>query len=111
MLTGPGVGKGRQIAGMIAENHFRKVNNRNRAVWISVSADLIWDARRDLRDLGLHGEILCHDLKVCHLPSTLPSCFEFHSISLTALRVAVSCPLPICQQLKPFDCAARRLCL
>lgn len=64
ICSGPGVGKGRQIAGMIAENHFRKSNNRDKALWISVSADLIFDARRDLKDLGLHSEIPCFDLKV-----------------------------------------------
>mmetsp|Transcript_11231 Transcript_11231/g.27797 ORF Transcript_11231/g.27797 Transcript_11231/m.27797 type:complete len:1266 (+) Transcript_11231:163-3960(+) len=62
---GPGVGKGRQIGGMIAENFFRKEEgkNRDKAVWISVSADLIWDSKRDLRDLGLLSLIKCHNLK------------------------------------------------
>ena len=61
---GPGVGKGRQIGGMIAENHFRGDSNRTKALWLSLSADLIWDAKRDFRDLGLHKEIPCFDLKV-----------------------------------------------
>jgi hypothetical protein len=49
---------------MIAENFFRKEEgkNRDKAVWISVSADLIWDSKRDLRDLGLQHLIKCHKL-------------------------------------------------
>lgn len=69
---------------MIAENHFRKVNNRDKAIWISVSADLIWDARRDLRDLGLHNEILCHDLKVCQHAPHSPALLLRGLISSTA---------------------------
>ena len=47
---GPGVGKGRQIAGLIY-SHAR--GGGSRALWISVSGDLKFDAERDLRDLGL----------------------------------------------------------
>jgi len=46
---GAGVGKGRMIAGMILENILKGVK---RAVWVSVSADLVEDAKRDLRDVG-----------------------------------------------------------
>ena len=46
---GAGVGKGRQIAGSIVENYYQF---RKRAVWISVSADLKYDAERDLEDVG-----------------------------------------------------------
>mmetsp|Transcript_37967 Transcript_37967/g.61745 ORF Transcript_37967/g.61745 Transcript_37967/m.61745 type:complete len:1109 (+) Transcript_37967:282-3608(+) len=44
-----GVGKGRQIAGILMDNFFR---GRNKHVWFSTSGDLVEDARRDLRDLG-----------------------------------------------------------
>ena len=47
---GPGVGKGRQIAGLVY-SHAR--GGGSRALWISVSGDLKFDAERDLRDLGL----------------------------------------------------------
>lgn len=46
---GAGVGKGRTIAGIISENFFK---NRKRAIWISVSNDLKYDAERDLADIG-----------------------------------------------------------
>jgi hypothetical protein len=59
MGDGPGVGKGRQIAGIVMENYLR---SRKKAVWISVGPDLLEDARRDLRDIGA-GAIKVHDLK------------------------------------------------
>ena len=46
---GAGVGKGREIAGIIFENW---KNGRKTAVWISTSNDLITDAKRDLKDIG-----------------------------------------------------------
>ncbi|CAN0409567.1 unnamed protein product, partial [Discosporangium mesarthrocarpum] len=46
---GAGVGKGRQLAGIILENY---LYGRRRHVWISVGNDLALDARRDLDDLG-----------------------------------------------------------
>lgn len=46
---GAGVGKGRTIAGIIYENYMK---GRKRALWISVSNDLKYDAQRDLRDIG-----------------------------------------------------------
>jgi P-loop containing NTP hydrolase pore-1/C-terminal domain on Strawberry notch homologue len=45
-----GVGKGRVLAGIIADNWNQ---NRRRAVWFSVNNDLLESARRDLTDLGL----------------------------------------------------------
>lgn len=45
----PGVGKGRTIAGIIFENYLK---SRKRALWVSVSNDLRYDAERDLRDIG-----------------------------------------------------------
>ncbi|XP_075983440.1 protein strawberry notch isoform X2 [Anticarsia gemmatalis] len=46
---GAGVGKGRTIAGIIFENYLK---GRKRAIWVSVSNDLKYDAERDLRDIG-----------------------------------------------------------
>ena len=46
---GAGVGKGRTVSGIIFENYQR---GRKRAIWVSVSSDLKYDAERDLRDIG-----------------------------------------------------------
>ena len=46
---GVGLGKGRQLAGMVLDS-WR--NGRRRHLWVSVSADLAVDATRDLNDLG-----------------------------------------------------------
>merc|ERR1719458_81188 len=46
---GAGVGKGRTIAGLIYENYLK---GRKRAIWVSVSNDLKYDAERDLSDIG-----------------------------------------------------------
>ncbi|CAM9634187.1 unnamed protein product, partial [Scytosiphon promiscuus] len=46
---GAGVGKGRQLAGIMLENF---LHGRRKHVWISVGNDLAFDARRDLDDLG-----------------------------------------------------------
>lgn len=43
------MGKGRTIAGIIFENYLK---GRKRAIWVSVSNDLKYDAERDLRDIG-----------------------------------------------------------
>ena len=48
---GAGVGKGRQLAGIILDNVAR---GRPKHVWFSSSADLRMDAIRDLADLGCH---------------------------------------------------------
>uniref|UniRef100_A0A2A4K1W6 Strawberry notch AAA domain-containing protein n=1 Tax=Heliothis virescens TaxID=7102 RepID=A0A2A4K1W6_HELVI len=55
---GAGVGKGRTIAGIIFENY---IAGRKRAIWVSVSNDLKYDAERDLRDIGA-GKIEVHPL-------------------------------------------------
>ncbi len=47
---GTGVGKGRVLAGIIADNWNQ---HRQRAIWLSVNNDLLESARRDLADLGL----------------------------------------------------------
>ena len=45
---GAGVGKGRQLAGLIYENWMK---GRRRHIWVSTSADLRLDAARDLADV------------------------------------------------------------
>lgn len=46
---GTGVGKGRQIAGVIVDNYNQ---GRKKALWISGNQNLFPDAKRDLQDLG-----------------------------------------------------------
>jgi len=52
-------GKGRQAAGIILENWLQ---GRTRALWFSVSGDLVADAQRDINDIG-GGKIKCCNLK------------------------------------------------
>ena len=58
---GAGVGKGRQISGIILDNYSR---GRKRHLWISSSSDLHRDAERDLRDLGCYLKVIngCQEL-------------------------------------------------
>ena len=46
--AGAGVGKGRQIAALIKQHW---AEGGRRALWVSVSADLRYDAARDLQDV------------------------------------------------------------
>lgn len=46
---GVGLGKGRQLAGIVLEN---ALCGHRRHVWLSVSSDLMHDAQRDLADIG-----------------------------------------------------------
>lgn len=55
---GAGVGKGRTIAGIIYENYLL---GRKKALWLSVSNDLKYDAERDFNDIGA-GRIQVHSL-------------------------------------------------
>lgn len=68
---GAGVGKGRTVAGIIYENF---EHGRNKAIWVSVSNDLKYDAERDLKDIGashihvhhlnkVNAEIFCSNKK------------------------------------------------
>ncbi|DBA97285.1 hypothetical protein WJX77_012218 [Trebouxia sp. C0004] len=52
---GAGVGKGRQIAGIILDNFAR---GRRRHIWMSTSSDLHHDAERDLRSLNCYLNII-----------------------------------------------------
>ncbi|XP_069103404.1 protein strawberry notch homolog 1-like isoform X2 [Argopecten irradians] len=56
-----GVGKGRQIAGIILDNYARK---RTKHIWFTISSDLIVDSRRDLTDIGCHVRVIdgCQEL-------------------------------------------------
>ena len=65
---GVGLGKGRQLAGIILENVLRL---RTRHVWVSVSADLYEDAKRDLNDLG-RKDIVVRNLTEFPLHSKIP---------------------------------------
>eukprot|EP00039_Didymoeca_costata_P003109 m.65130 g.65130 ORF g.65130 m.65130 type:complete len:1396 (-) comp11709_c0_seq1:101-4288(-) len=58
---GAGVGKGRQIAGVILDSYIR---GRKKHVWFSTSTDLKNDAERDLRDLGCFINVIdgCQDI-------------------------------------------------
>ncbi len=51
---GAGVGKGRQIAGIILDNCVR---GRRNHLWLSISTDLVLDAKRDLSDIGCHVKV------------------------------------------------------
>ncbi|NLK97656.1 MAG: DEAD/DEAH box helicase family protein, partial [Epulopiscium sp.] len=46
---GTGVGKGREIAGIIYDNYLQ---GRKKAVWITMNTDLIKDAKRDIEGIG-----------------------------------------------------------
>ncbi|OQS04488.1 hypothetical protein THRCLA_03282 [Thraustotheca clavata] len=52
---GTGVGKGRQLAGIIFDNACR---GRKKHLWLSVSDDLRADAERDLNDIGCHISVI-----------------------------------------------------
>lgn len=52
---GAGVGKGRQIAGIILDNFAR---GRRKHIWMSTSSDLHHDAKRDLRSLDCYLNII-----------------------------------------------------
>ncbi|CAB1101796.1 unnamed protein product [Ectocarpus sp. CCAP 1310/34] len=52
---GAGVGKGRQIAGIILDSWAR---GRKKHIWCSISNDLKLDAQRDLKDVGCHINVI-----------------------------------------------------
>lgn len=64
-----GVGKGRQIAGLILDN---LVRNRHKHCWFSVSQDLHLDATRDLRDIGCAVDICKSIAELKHCPKNAP---------------------------------------
>jgi hypothetical protein len=62
---GAGMGKGRTLAAFVYENLAR---GRHKHIWVSVSADLYEDAKRDLTDIGLED----YAQNKCHLLGKLP---------------------------------------
>ncbi|KAJ8310283.1 hypothetical protein KUTeg_012148 [Tegillarca granosa] len=56
-----GVGKGRQISGIILDNYAR---GRTKHIWFTISSDLIVDSRRDLNDIGCFIKVIdgCQEL-------------------------------------------------
>jgi hypothetical protein len=60
MGDGAGVGKGRQQAAIIFHNF---LHGRCKALWLSIGADLIEDARRDIKEIGGSGFVQCYSLK------------------------------------------------
>ena len=55
---GAGIGKGRQISATILDA-FARHHGRGRHLWMSVSRELVQDAKRDLADVGCHVNV--HD--------------------------------------------------
>jgi P-loop containing NTP hydrolase pore-1 len=55
IADGAGVGKGRQLSGIVLDNFSR---GRTKHVWISISGDLRFDAERDLKDIGCHVNVV-----------------------------------------------------
>jgi len=62
---GAGVGKGRQISAVIRDSYSRSfkdaskgISSRRRHLWLSVSRELVEDAKRDLEDVGCYAPVL-----------------------------------------------------
>ncbi|PIK62947.1 hypothetical protein BSL78_00074 [Apostichopus japonicus] len=70
-----GVGKGRQIAGIILDNFGR---GRMKHIWFSISSDLKVDAQRDFHDIGCHIKVIegCQQLDRETRAFGLPSDFK-----------------------------------
>ncbi|XP_012862861.1 protein strawberry notch homolog 2-like [Echinops telfairi] len=66
---GPGVGKGRTVAGIILENYLK---GRYKSLWFSVSNDLKYDVQRDLCDVQAPG-IAVHTLSKIKYGDATPS--------------------------------------
>ena len=75
---GTGVGKGRVLAGIIAD-HWNQ--DRQRAIWLSVNNDLLESARRDLNDLGLESITLARIRLSASRRNRLPRGVIFSSYS------------------------------
>ena len=89
---GAGVGKGRQISGIILDNYSR---GRKRHLWISSSSDLHRDAERDLRDLGCYLKVIngCQELdREGKRAFGLPKDFREGVLFLTCNRVSALDP-------------------
>lgn|GEM_PF-4418244 len=75
---GTGVGKGRQIAGIIMDNFLQ---GRKKALWVSKNAPLINDARRDWKDLGGNPDDIFDASKPAYIKTGLP---QGNGIAFTA---------------------------
>ena len=82
---GAGVGKGRQLAGIILENWLR---GHHRHIWLSVSSDLMVDAQRDLEDVGA-GFIPCISINKCEY-GPIKKQFQFGVIFVTYSSLVAS---------------------
>jgi hypothetical protein len=78
---GAGVGKGRQVSGIILDSFAR---GRKQHLWISTSGDLVKDAERDLRDLGVH-------LNVINGPQALDSATKAAGLSREFKEAVLFC--------------------
>lgn len=98
---GAGVGKGRQIAGIILDNFGR---GRTKHIWFSISADLIVDARRDLQDIGCFIKVIegCQQLdretKVFGLPAGFKEGVLFSTYATLVSSVQKGGPLSTTKQ-------------
>jgi hypothetical protein len=81
---GTGVGKGREIAGIILDNWNQ---GKKKALWVSQSVDLINDARRDLKDLGIDSQLLI-DYSNVKFGSKIPNKEGILFVSYDTLKVA-----------------------
>jgi hypothetical protein len=79
---GAGVGKGRQISGIVCDNYCR---GRTKHVWVSTSTDLHADAVRDLRDLGMQLPVInnCAALDAANKAGGLSKDFQHGVLFLT----------------------------
>jgi len=59
------VGKGRQVAAVIADNFFR---GKTKAIWFSASNSLKEDAKRDLSDIGCEAKNVYWRENKYHIP-------------------------------------------
>ncbi len=79
------MGKGRQIAAMIKEEHAR---GGTRVLWLSVSNDLRFDAERDLADVGAGNITVFPQVMLCVMTQGQHCCILDHKcdfVGTTAL--------------------------
>jgi len=84
------VGKGRQIAAMIKEEHAR---GGTRVLWLSVSNDLRFDAERDLADVGAGNITVFPQVMLCVTTQGQHCCIldhNCHFVGATALVDRIS---------------------
>lgn len=77
--------------GLILDNYAR---GRRRAVWISTSSDLHFDAQRDLRDLGCAGIPVINNCQVCPMLSCFWDCCDCRRCAQNLLVRMLTCLMP-----------------